>query len=250
MSEYYFPINLPSKALPYENIKPEDITVRAYQGADEIYLAEINPVNIERKFLEVLKNVVRGIDPENLTLGDRLYIIVWEYAKSYSEFITVKNVVCTHCLKEIEVNVDLTQLDVITLPDNYKQPYKVQLPSGNEVQLRLLTIKDEIEAEKLADEKNFGHLYRYARSIVDDADVLSRYRYARSIVDDADVLSRLERLKKMSAKDVATIRAFHEKFYHGPDMKMNYVCPECEEDPYRYFWKGNLVCGIMVMEQA
>jgi len=214
MSEYYFPINLPSKALPYENIKPEDITVRAYQGADEIYLAEINPVNIERKFLEVLKNVVRGIDPENLTLGDRLYIIVWEYAKSYSEFITVKNVVCTHCLKEIEVNVDLTQLDVITLPDNYKQPYKVQLPSGNEVQLRLLTIKDEIEAEKLADEKNFGHLYRYARSIV----------------DDADVLSRLERLKKMSAKDVATIRAFHEKFYHGPDMKMNYVCPECEEE--------------------
>jgi len=214
MSEYYFPINLPSKCLPYENIKPEDITIRAYQGADEIYLAEINPINIERKYLEVLKNVVQGIDPMNLTLGDRLYIIVWEYAKSYSEFITVKNIVCTHCLKEVEVSVDLTQLDVITLPDDYKQPYKVQLPSGNEILLRLLTIKDEIESEKHIENENFGHLYRYARSVV----------------DDADVLSKLERLKKMSAKDVATIRAFHEKFYHGPDMRTKYTCPECGEE--------------------
>ena len=222
MNESYLSIHLPSKCLSYEGIKPEDITIRAYQGKDAVYLAEITPINLSQKFLTVLGSVVKGIDPELLTLGDRLYIMIWECAKSYTEIIKVSTT-CTHCLKDISVDVDLGKLNVITLPDNFKQPYKVTLPSGKVVNLRLLTVADEIAMEKFEEKNEDGLLFRQARSIV----------------DDRDILARLEELRNMDARDIATIEAFHEKFYHGPDLVTSFKCPECKKEdeldvPFRF----------------
>lgn len=212
MSEY-LPVSLPSKCLPYEGVNSSDVMIRAYQGRDEVFLAEINPVNIEQKFLRVLKNVLKGVDPELLTLGDRLYIIVWECINSYTEILKVKTA-CSHCLQDIEVSVDLRKLEVISLPDNFKQPYEVTLPNSEIVHLRLLNTRDEIDILKFEKDSDEGLLYRYARSIV----------------DDKNVLERVERLGNLGAKDLATIRAFQEKFYHGPDMNAKVTCPECGEE--------------------
>jgi len=209
----YVPIRLPSKCLPYEGVNPDDVKIRAYQGRDEIFLAEITPINIEQKFLQVLNNVLRGIDPQKLTLGDRLYIIVWECINSYTEIVRVKDI-CSYCFKEAEFSVDLRELEVIELPDNYKQPYEVKLPSGKVVHLRLLTVKDEIEAQNFERGNDSSFLYKLARSIVDDRNVLERMRD----------------LENMSAKDITVIRAFHEKFYHGPEMKAKVKCPNCGEE--------------------
>lgn len=213
MSECFLPINLPSKCTLYDGVKPEDITIRAYQGKDAIFLAEINPVNLVQKFLLVLKNVIRGINPEDLTLGDRFYIMLWECINSYTDIIKVSTT-CTYCLKEIDIDVDLKKLDVVELPYDFKQPYEVKLPSGKVVKLRLLTTKDEIELEKFEENSDEGLLFRYARSIV----------------DDQDVLKRIEDLRNVSAKDIATIEAFHEKFYHGPDMITHFTCPKCGKE--------------------
>lgn len=210
----YLPINLPSKCLPYEGISEADITIRAYLAKDEVYLAEINPINLESKYLLVLKEVVKGIDPKLLTLGDRLYIMVWEYINSYSPIIKLSDV-CSHCLKEISVPIDLTKLNLVKLPDDYHQPYAVKLPDkGKEVTLKLITVKDEIEIEKFEKKNGTAHLYRYARSIV----------------SDTDILSTMGTIEKLTARDLAVIRAFHEKFYHGPDMNTSFKCPKCGEE--------------------
>ena len=211
--EKYLPINLPSKCLLYEGINLSDVKIRAYQGRDEIFLAEINPINLEQKFLQVLQNVILGIDPKLLTLGDRLYIIIWECINSYMETIKVKTL-CSHCLQNIEVEVDLRKLDVIKLPDDFKQPYEVKLSGGNIIHLRLLTIEDEIAILKFEKQSDSGHLYRYARSMV----------------DDRDVIERMKELESMGSKDIAKIRAFPEKYYHGPDMSTLVICPKCEEE--------------------
>lgn len=210
----YLPINLPSRCLPYEGIEPADITIRAYEAPDEIFLSEINPVNLESKYLMVLKKVLLGIDPKLLTLGDRLYIMIWEYVKSYSSTISLP-VMCSHCLAENTISIDLLNLDKIDLPEDYQQPYSVKLPDkGKEILLRLLTIEDEIAIEKYEKKNQDGHLYRYARSVV----------------SDADVLSRLRDIAKLSAKDLARIRAFQTKFNHGPDMNTTFTCPDCGEE--------------------
>lgn len=211
----FLPINLPSKCIPYEDIKEEDITIRAYTAKDEIFLAEINPINLESKYLLLLKDVVNGIDPKRLTLGDRLYIMIWEYINSYSP-TTRLSTVCSHCLDEVDIIVDLTKLEKIELPDTFKQPYEISLPDLKKVvKVRLLTIQDEIEIEKFEKKNKNSHLYRYARSIV----------------SETDVLSRLETIEKMmSARDLVAIRTFHEKFYHGPDMNTSFTCPKCGEE--------------------
>jgi hypothetical protein len=222
--ENYLPISLPSKCITYDGIKPGDIKIRAYQGRDQIYLAEINPINLEQKYLQVLKSVITGINPELLTLGDRLYIMIWECAKSYTDIITV-NTVCSHCVKQINANIDLRELNVITLPDGFSLPHAVTLPESKEsVHLKFLSINDEIEAERF-DEKNEDGLL---------------YRCAKSMVDELDVMQRIEKLRVMNSKDISTIRAFQEKYYHGPDLKHGkFKCPKCgQEDvteiPFRF----------------
>jgi len=211
----FLPISLPSKCLPYEGVNAEDITIRAYTAKDEIYLAEINPVNLESKYLLVLKEVIKGIDPKLLTLGDRLYIMIWEYINSYSPTIQLSTV-CSHCLNDIDVTIDLTKLNLVELPDDYHQPYRVKLPDKDrEIFLKLLDIQDEIAIEKYEKKFKNGHIYRYARSVVSD---------------DIDVLARVDDIEKLSSKDLAKIRAFQEKFFHGPDMNTTFTCPSCGEE--------------------
>lgn len=213
MSDNFVPITLPSQCLTYPEVKPEDIKARAYQGSEEELLSQINPLNLERNYLEVMKRVIQGIDPLKLTLGDRLYLIVWECINSYMDVIKVKTV-CGNCLQEVEVLVDLKNLGVIKLPDDYKEPYEVTLPSGKQIKLRLLTVADEIEIEKYQQKHGKSYLYRYARSIV----------------SDDNIVEKLKALEESLTRDTAKIRTFHEKFYHGPDFTYTYKCPHCGEE--------------------
>jgi len=210
MSEF-LPIQLPSKCIPYD-VEPNDITVRPYMGKDEMVLAQINPVNVESKYLQVLRDVVRGIDVTQLTMGDRLYIILWEYINSYNEYMKVRTV-CSHCLGTVEPMIDLRTLEVETLPDSFQQPYHLQLPSGKSVHLRLLTVGDQIEIEKFP-----------------NADEAYLYKWARSVVSDKPVMDRLYELKEFSGRDMATVRSWHEKMYHGPNMSTTFQCPKCSQE--------------------
>jgi len=210
----FVPINLPSKCFTYTNqdgskIDPSSVLARSYQGRDELYLSQINPSNLERNYLEVLKSILQGIDPLQLTLGDRLYLIIWEYVNSYDCMMRVKTI-CPYCLSEIEVEVDLRNLETVDLPDNYEQPYEITLPISKEkIQLRLLTVEDEIEVE------------RFSKKNKKEANL---YRYARTIVSSPDVMSRMKRLSSMKAKDYLTVVSFQDKFFHGPEMKTKFTC--------------------------
>lgn len=220
----YLPIQLPSRCLTYPDIKPEDILVRPYNGGDEIILAQINPANLERNFAVILKDVIQGIDPLKLTTGDRLYLIIWEYVNSYSEILHV-NQRCSHCLKT-GFNINLkTDLQIAYLPDDYTEPCSITLPGSKEnVQLRVFTVEDEIEIEKMAAKGTDPH----------------HYRYARSIVGCDEPFAQMERLKKWKVIDTARLRKFHDiDTFHGPKSEVHVLCPHCGEEeevsvPFRF----------------
>lgn len=210
------PIQLPSQCLPYEGLKPENILVRPYNGEDEILLAQINPTNIERNFLAVLRNVVQGIEPEKLTIGDRLYIIIWEYVNSYSNVLILKQT-CSHCLQKVDFVIDmLKDVKIQKLADNYKDLCSFDLPENKEhVEVKVLTVADEVEAEKMSVNGQDPHLYRIARSITN--------------CDNA--FAHVERMKKWQAKDIARIRKFHDiDAFHGPTSNAQVKCPHCGEE--------------------
>lgn len=227
----FIPIDLPSRCLTYTKedkspVSPGSISARAYQGRDEIYLSQINPINLEKNYFEVLKSVIQGVDPLQLTLGDRMYLMLWEYLNSYSRTMKIRSI-CSHCFSDVVFDVDLGSLDIVKLPEDYKQPVERILPeSGEKVRLRLLNVEDEMEVEK------------FSKKNREDAKL---YRYARTIVDDSDVFSRIDRLGSMAAKDYLSIVAFQDKFFHGPVLETPVVCPmkDCgEEDtldiPFRF----------------
>lgn len=235
--EPFLPITLPSLCKQYSGVNPNDIMVRPYIGADEIYLSEVTPHNPDKKYLGVLKGAVRGIDPGLLTIGDRSYVMIWEYIQSYGGIIT-ESVICSSCYEESTVDVDLREINSKELPKDLVLPYIVKLPvSGNEVSLQLLTVDDEIAACEYEESGKSGILFRCARSIV----------------DDKSVEERIEFLGKLSARDVATIRMFHHKFEHGPDLKVKFKCQKCgeEEDievPFRLdiiFPRGDALAAVV-----
>jgi hypothetical protein len=53
-------------------------------------ISEISANNFDVKFLQVLKNVVTGVDCSKLTLGDRMYLALWLTINSYGKDSTVE----------------------------------------------------------------------------------------------------------------------------------------------------------------
>lgn len=212
MSEKWMPLSLPSKCLAYPGVDSTKLQIRALKGKDEKLISEMSGDNFEKKFATLLKSVVQGIDIDKLTLGDRLYIAVWEAMSSYSAIFSLKSQ-CEHCFLSSEYSVDLAKLENIELPDSYKQPYEVTLPvSGNVVKLRLLNVYDNIKLDEMSKAGQNVWLYRYAFALE---------------MEGKNVVEKVEVLENLDTKDLAVIRAFHEKFFHGPKMEYAYECPKC-----------------------
>lgn len=204
-------VDLPSKYTVY-GIDPKTFKLRSFKGKDEKLIASLTYDNIESKFVEVLRNVMTGLDPRELTLGDRLYIMLWEAIQSYSKLCTL-DYTCSQCLQKSSYDVDMSSFPVVDLPTAFREPYPVTLSGGQSVNLRLLRVKDEERA--VAYEKATGQsawLYKYALSIVDKK---------------KNEMEKVAFLEELPSVDVAIIRAFHEKFNHGPRMETAVECPKC-----------------------
>ena len=201
-------VALPSRGLPYENGK-KDIEIRTMKGEDEKVLAELSIDNFDKKSVELLNRCVKDGKAIDFTIGDRLFLLIWQAINSYSPIYPV-DLVCPQCFQKILVDVDLSKLEVIYLPEEYKQPYTVQL-SDREIKLRLLTVKDEIAINEYGASGESTWLYRFAVTIV----------------SDSSVKDKLKMLEQMKTRDISIIRAFHEKYVHGLDMNYKYECPKC-----------------------
>ena len=212
MESNYLPIKLPSNCKVYKDVDPSKIAIRTFKGRDEKLIAELSYDNFEKKFLLVLKNVLQGIDPEKLTIGGRLFLMVWEVINSYGSKSPVE-IVCSACFKPVTIDVDLAKLEVTELPDNFVEPWMVKLSSGKELGINLLRVADQLKIEDY--EKSGKNVYLY--------------RLATSLAGEDTVWHKMEMLEDLSVKDIALIRAFHEKYFHGPIMEVEYTCPQCGE---------------------
>jgi hypothetical protein len=211
-------VGLPSGGKVYENVNLENVKVRTLKGKDEKILAEMNIDNVEKKYTELLSNLVSGINVNNLTLGDRTWLLLWERINSYSPNFPV-SIVCDTCFQKIELKIDLSQLDVVELPEDFKEPFTITLENGETLDLRLFRVSDEI---KMLDwEKKLGASNSYM------------YRWALSLADDRDIPTKISYLESLDAKDLLKIKKFHKDFEHGPNLgKCAYKCPKCGGEGY------------------
>jgi hypothetical protein len=231
MNHSYFDFDLPSKGKLYQGINLSEIKVRAFTGAEEALLSEMNERNSARKISEALGRCLQGIDIKDLTLGDELQLMVWHAINSYTDGFSTK-VICEECLQSIEVEYNLADMTTIYLPDSFREPYPILLSDGRTVNCRLMRVRDELQLEKATFEGEESFLRTIAAYIVDP---------------DKDIVEKADMVKKLHAKDSAKLRAFQESFRHGPDFTTFYTCPKCEgrgvfQAPFRlehFFPHGN-----------
>lgn len=208
--EDFVPISLPSQCAVYPGVDPEAVRIRTFLGEQEEKIQELGIGNPQKKFLEVLRGTLQGVDPSIMTSGDVAHVMLWQAINSYSPAFPVK-LTCESCLLSVDVTVDLGDIESKELPKDFTQPYEVEL-SHTPVKLRLRTILDDIEVYNFAEAGQSTYLYDVALMIVDD---------------DTSVVDRMHILRTMKAQDLTKIRRFHNKFAHGPDYKVSYVCPSC-----------------------
>jgi hypothetical protein len=202
---------LPTKCRLYAGVDPEQVCVRTLKGRDEKILAELSSSNLEKKFLTLLKNVVRGVDPAELTYGDRDYIMLWLVINSRGENFPV-SFTCANCLQPIDnYPVNLAEFEVAELPEDFKEPVTITLTDGAQTALRLFRVKDEIKVDDY--KRSGGNTWLY--------------QYAITVVDDKNVVERIAALENMDVRDLDMIKAFHEQHVHGPVMESKYECPKC-----------------------
>ena len=209
--DMYTNINLPSRCRVYEGVSEDQVKIRTLKGKDEKLIAELTIDNAERKFVMLMRNLIQGIDPMKLTLGDRQFIILWEAINSFSTRLPYE-LQCSVCTMKSDIDVDLTKIEYNELPEGYSEPYEVKLSDGTIVKLRSLTVEDEIKVMDLEKGNKNTYLYKYALGIVDE---------------NRGVWDNVRFLEELNVRDLAVIRQFYEKFYHGPIMKYAYTCPNC-----------------------
>ena len=215
----YHDVELPSGGRPYGGaLKESDgrIRIRTIKGRDEKLLAELSLDNFEKKFKLLLEGLIEGFDVANLTVGDRLHLSVWLSVNSYPEYARrfPFNFTCEQCGLSSDMEVDLSQMEVIDLPEDYEEPHRIKLQDESSVGVRLFRVQDEMNIATYEKQGGSGGwLYRYAQSIVDD-------RFA-------NVQEKIQFLDDLDAGDLARIRAFQEEYAHGPVMETRYECEKC-----------------------
>jgi len=211
LEENHLLLKLPSRCLVYHDIDPSTLGIRVLKGKDQMIIAETTYDNFDRKLTLVLNNVVKGIKAEDLTIGDRLYVLLWLVINSRKKSYML-DVSCKYCWIKNEVEVDLSKIEVFELPEGFKEPYSIQLSSGKMLGLRLFRVKDEIDIADYEKKGKSAWIYRWARSIVDEK---------------TTIIDKIQMLEDLDVVDLNKIRAFHEKFSHGPKMEIKHVCKEC-----------------------
>jgi len=209
MENKYFELSLPSLLLPYKDINK--VEIRMLKGRDEKLIGELDIANFEKKFKLLLDDVLRGIKPEELTVGDRFYVVVWIAINCYSKLYPIETL-CEVCLRKIKVDIDLGTLEKVDLPKDYKEPYPLKLTNGDTLNLRVFRVKDEIKYLDYVTSKEKDNMI---------------YKLALSIADDRALVDKINYLEELSTQDIGLIRAFHDKYHHGVKLESGYKCPIC-----------------------
>lgn len=211
MSEViYHKLDLPSKLLPYRKLGVEDVSVRFLKGSDERLVGELNMMNFDKKFKILLKSVLRGIEPGQLTVGDRLYIAMWIVINCYSNIYKIETT-CSECFEKMNLDVDLSKLEKVELPDGYEEPFLVSLSNGDSVPMRLLRVDDLITYQDYVNKNK-------------REDII--YKLALTIDNDDSLANKLNYLNELSTKDIGLLRAFHDDHFHGVDLS-SYKYDKC-----------------------
>jgi len=197
---------------------PEEIEYRDILVKDEKVLASSTEKTFGKCLNKVLKSLLKDQSfYEKLTIHDRDFLLVWVWANNYS---TIKHIEmsCPHCDAKNSYKIDLTELEIKSLDEGFKNPYPYTTVNGEDVSFRMLTVNDEAVA------RDFCRMNKeYEENLVSMC--LS--------VNLKVTVALKERIKHIednfTGKDMSILRGFHRHFKYGVVDSAKEECKSCGE---------------------
>lgn len=234
LSNYTQEVILPSKGYLTPEIPDGKLIQRCMMVSDQKFLAgsNLNPDLMTKELLERTTNSPENIDIGSLTAADTLYLLFKLRILSYGESYKFRTR-CPECGKKLDMNINLSELEVIPLDADYESKLKVKLPhAGDTVYTRLLTNSDlEIVKEEVArrlrrnPEDNSDFVLRLAASI-------KKIELKKANADGDKVLEHpidiQNYVEKLTDLDATAIRATTDSVAYGIVPVIEHKCPHCK----------------------
>ena len=228
-AKYEAVVTLPTNGHLYEEDGiPDTLILRAMTTQEEKMLYGSTSGN------ERIKSMIKAcvVEPNNFDINgliseDFFYLLVKLRILTYGPEYNIETT-CPNTNKLV-INLD-EDLIVNTLPSDFTEPIKIELPmSGDTIGCRLLRLRDNTMIEKLARKMTKS-------SNVSADEVAFMYRLAKSIVElngnKIEFPEAQQYVQKMHARDSAFINSQLDKIKVGYDRDIEIeACAQCME-PY------------------
>lgn len=227
-------VTLPSEGYPYEKLKGGKLVIKAFNWETETLFYSGGGTSLVKesaRLTEVIKRI--AIWPENFNVtdlleGDSMYALLAAKSLSYDERYQFKTM-CPACDSEEEHNLIIPDhMPANRYPQDFNGVLKVTTSDGNEVDLRFLTLRDDIECHRLARE-------RVNKSLIPkdslDADyAINRLCFSLIAANGGkpDTLQESrDFFREMNAVERGEIETFLVKYAPGINSNLSITCPQC-----------------------
>ena len=219
-------VNLPSKGLADDSI-PEKVTLKSITVKEEkMMYGSTQADGAER----ALRSCI--VEPEKISLKDMLpadvhFLLIKLRIHTFGPEYPVA-ARCPECNKKIETEVNLDDLTIHELPDDFAEPIEIKMHNGDTLGIRLLRDKDNEEIEKQATRRarQYGENKGEAEYVLRLAKLISEVNGERVPGPEA-----LEYVENMTSRDSAYLTSVLEDEYKlGYDAVVSCTCPECGEE--------------------
>jgi len=221
---------LPSNGVLYGSEIPKEITLRAMTTMDEKIRLSSNGMSSIINLLNSCVVSPENFDAGNLKMFDVQYLLYMLRIVTYGSLYNV-DVYCSHCDKAVRVGVNLDDLAVNQVPDDFVEPFEIgPLPkSGDIITCKILTMNENINMEK----ESKKILAKYKDYVGDPSFVLS-YKYIIDKVNGESIPDYKKQVyvEDMNAMDLRYLDSIYDEMVNnfGLDTVIDTECPTCGID--------------------
>lgn len=214
-------LKIPSGGKDYGKLAGDTFTVRPPRVKEVEFLAAMSPNNYEEQLTKVLKSLIVspvGLDPLDMTTGDRQFFHTW--IRAQIDPIYRFDAICPKCRKTNKgYQLKIEDIPLVAVKGSYQPNMKLELPkSKKKIAVRLETGRDRVIVDRLVKQ---GMSEWVARKVM----------VINSI--DGQTMTNEEKcrwLQGLPAGDDLFLLEYLKWQKHGPDFTAcPFKCQECGE---------------------
>lgn len=204
-------VELPSRGKAYIE-STGSVDIRPFTYEDERSLRSLrNAKDADNAISTLVKNCMRGLDYESMTVEDKNYILFKLREISYGDDYIIE-AQCQSCSAKNRLSVKISQVGVTYAPDDYKEPFSVTLPDS---QQEVVFVTPRCQHE------------HFLGDMADFTD--NMWQLMASVGEYKDERIKKEFLKATTVRDVSFLREAILKERYGMKKQMSYECAGCGE---------------------